>query len=126
MRERIALLIPALNEEASIGTGLESRPAGLFRQVLVVDNGSTDRTAEVAAACGARVVREPRRGYGAACLAGLTVMREPHIVVFLGGDHSDDPGEMDRLVEPVLHDEADLVIGSRVLGNAEKGSLSLP
>lgn len=123
--QHVAVVLPALNEEEAIAHVLKAIPSWVS-QVVVVDNGSTDRTAEVAAACGAQVVREPRRGYGAACLAGLAALREPHVVVFVGGDHSDDPREMELLVTPILRDEADMVIGSRVLGNVEKGALSLP
>ena len=121
----VTVIIPALNEERAIEYVLSAVPPWVSR-VVVVDNGSTDRTAEVAAACGATVVHEPRRGYGAACLAGLATLDAKDIVVFLSGDHSDDPSEMDRLVDPIRRDEVDLVIGSRVLGNAEPGSLSLP
>ena len=125
MPARIALLIPALNEEASIGHVLSNLPAGLFFQVVVVDNGSTDRTAEVAQAHGATVVREPRRGYGRACLAGLAAL-DPNsdIVVFMDADSSDVPEEAGRLLEPIISGAADLVIGSRVLGQAEPGALA--
>lgn len=123
--QHVAVVLPALNEEEAIVHVLKAIPSWVS-QIIVVDNGSTDRTAEVAAAYGATVVRETRRGYGAACLAGLAALRDPHIVVFIGGDHSDDPTEVNQLVKPILRDEADLIIGSRVLGKAEKGSLSLP
>ena len=125
MPDRIALLIPALNEEASIGHVLSSLPTGLFSQVVVVDNGSTDRTAEVAQAHGATVVREPRRGYGRACLAGLAAL-DPNsdIVVFMDADSSDVPEEAGLLLEPIISGAADLVIGSRVLGQAEPGALA--
>ena len=125
MPARIALLIPALNEEASIGHVLSSLPAGLFSQVVVVDNGSTDRTAEVAQAHGASVIREPRRGYGRACLAGLAAL-DPNsdIVVFMDADASDVPEEAGLLLEPIISGAADLVIGSRVLGRAEPGALA--
>ena len=125
MPARIALLIPALNEERSIGRVLSSLPAGLFSQVVMVDNGSTDRTAEVAQAHGATVVREPRRGYGRACLAGLAAL-DPNsdIVVFMDADSSDVPEEAGRLLEPIISGAADLVIGSRVLGQAEPGALA--
>ena len=122
---KVAVIIPALNEEQAISHVLKAVPSWAS-QVVVVDNGSTDRTAEVAASYGATVVREPRRGYGAACLAGLSVLDEKDIVVFLSGDHSDDPTEMGRVVDPICEDEADLVIGSRVRGKAEAGSLTLP
>ncbi len=125
MPARIALLIPALNEEASIGHVLSNLPSGLFSQVVVVDNGSTDRTAEVAQAHGAAVVREPRRGYGRACLAGLAALDPTSdIVVFMDADASDVPEEAERLLEPIISGAADLVIGSRVLGQAEPGALA--
>ncbi len=125
MDARIALLIPALDEEASIGGVLDRLPAGLFAQVLVVDNGSSDRTAEVARAHGATVVSEPHRGYGRACLAGMAALDpETDIVVFMDADSSDVPEEALRLVEPIAAGRADLVLGSRVLGRAEPGSLA--
>ena len=91
-----------------------------------MDNGSTDRTAEVARAAGATVIREPRRGYGAACLAGLAHLRRspPEIVVFLDADHSDDPRQLDDILTPILAGRAALVIGSRRLGEREPGSLT--
>ncbi len=118
----IAVIIPALNEELSIGRVLDDIPAWVD-DVVVVDNGSTDRTGEVAAEHGARVLREPRRGYGAACLRAMAALHDPEVVVFLDGDYSDYPGEMDRLVDPILEDRADMVIGSRVLGDAQPGAL---
>ena len=120
---RVAVVIPALNEEQAIGRVLESIPAWV-QQIIVADNGSTDRTAEVARKHGATVVRQSERGYGAACLAGIAALEAPDIVVFLDADFSDDPQEMARLVEPIARDEADLVIGSRVLGPAERGALT--
>ena len=93
--------------------------------VIVADNGSTDGTAAVAEAAGARVVSEPRRGYGRACLAALAVLpADADVAVFLDGDHSDYPGDLPRLLAPLLHGEAHLVIGSRVLGGALPGSLT--
>jgi glycosyltransferase involved in cell wall biosynthesis len=91
-----------------------------------VDNGSTDATAAVALRGGATVVAEPRRGYGAACLAGLAQLRErpPVVVVFLDADHSDDPAELDLVLAPIVRGAADLVIGSRMLGTREPGALS--
>jgi glycosyltransferase involved in cell wall biosynthesis len=107
--------------------GRAARAAGVdLREVLVVDNGSRDRTAEVARSHGAVVVREPRRGYGAACRAGLAWLesRPPEVVAFLDADHSDDPGELPALLAPIRSGVADLVIGSRVLGRREPGALT--
>ena len=118
----IAVVIPALDEEQAIGKVLRDIPEGAS-QVVVVDNGSRDRTAEVARGLGAEVVAEPRRGYGQACLTGIAQLDRPDIVVFLDGDYSDYPEEMSELVAPLLTGEADLVIGSRTLGQREKGAL---
>ena len=121
----VALIIPALDEEQSLGRVLEELPAGLFDQILVVDNGSRDHTAEVARSKGADVVREPRRGYGQACLAGIAQLAATtEIVVFMDADASDVPAEAARLVEPIASAAADLVIGSRALGTREPGSLT--
>ena len=113
---RIAVIIPALNEEAAIGQVLAAIPPWVD-EVVVVDNGSIDATPEVAREMGARVVREPQRGYGAACLAGIEALTSTDLVVFLDGDFSDHPEEMDRLVDPLVARQADLVIGSRILGH---------
>lgn len=119
-----ALIIPALNEEAAIGSTLRAVPRELFHTILVVDNGSTDATAQAAEAAGAQVVREPRRGYGAACLAGIAALpAEVDAVVFMDADGSDLPSEAARLLGPIEADEADLVLGSRELGEAEAGAL---
>jgi len=119
----VAVIIPAINEQESIAKVLAAIPHWVD-DVVVVDNGSTDETAARARNGGARVVHEPRRGYGAACLAGLKALDNPEIVVFLDGDYSDHPEEMPLLVDPILHDEADLVAGSRVLGPREPGALT--
>ncbi|NKB71940.1 MAG: glycosyltransferase [Candidatus Latescibacteria bacterium] len=119
----IAVVIPAYNEEESIGKVLGDIPSGLVAQVVVVDNGSTDATAAQAAAAGAQVVYEERRGYGQACLSGLAVLQDVDIVVFLDGDYSDFPDDMPAVVDPIRKDRADLVIGSRTLGQREKGAL---
>jgi len=120
----ISLVIPALNEEQVLAGVLADLPAALYSQVLVADNGSTDRTAQVAAAAGATVVLEQRRGYGSACLAALARLDpRAEIVVFMDADGSDVAGEAAALVEPIVADRADLVIGSRVLGRAERGAL---
>ena len=126
------MLIPAWNEEKTLPLVLADIPKTWVRQVLVCDNGSTDRTAEVAKAAGAIVISQPERGYGNACLAGirylknLTPSEQPAIVVFLDGDYSDYPEELPKVVAPILNDEKDLVIGSRLLGNSEPGSMTLP
>lgn len=120
---RIGLVIPALDEAASIGLVVRSVPPWVDR-VVVADNGSSDQTAEVAAAAGAQVVREPRRGYGSACLAGAEAVRDCDVVVFADADGSDDLAEMNRVVAPILTGHAALVIGSRVRGRAEKGALT--
>lgn len=126
----VVVLIPALDEEPSLPGVLAAIPAAAegwrLRSVLVVDNGSADRTAEVARAGGATVIAEPRRGYGAACLAGLAHLRArpPDVVVFLDADRSDDPAALSALLAPILAGRADLVIGSRALGEREPGSLT--
>jgi len=123
----VDVVIPALNEEASLPLVLADIPKEAVREVVVVDNGSTDRTAWVAREAGATVVLEPRRGYGRACLAGLAELRgrpaPPHVVVFLDADHSDHPEELPSVICPIVEGRADLVIGSRVLGRREKGAL---
>jgi len=123
MSTAIDVVIPAFNEERAIGQVLEAIPSELVRRVVVVDNGSTDKTAEVAERWGAAVIAEPRRGYGQACLAGIAALDCPDIVVFLDGDYSDYPEEMATLVDPLLSGAADMVIGSRVMGEREKGAL---
>jgi glycosyltransferase involved in cell wall biosynthesis len=123
-RSSAVLVIPAWNEETSLPLTLSRVPAGLFAEVVVADNGSTDRTAEVARRAGARVVTAPERGYGAACLAALaTLPPGTGTVVFLQADASEDPAEAPLLLEPIEAGLADLVIGSRTLGRAEEGSL---
>lgn len=120
---RVAVVIPALNEEGAIGRVVADVPDFVDR-VVVADNGSTDQTAAVAKSEGAIVVSEPERGYGAACLAALREVGDADIVVFMDGDFSDHGSEMDALVTPIAKGEADLVIGSRVLGDREPGSLT--
>ena len=110
---RISVIIPVLNEEASIGAVLDDIPSVLNPEVLVVDNGCTDRTIPVAQARGARIVTAKQRGYGAACYAG-TLAATGEILVYLDGDYSDYPEEMVLLVEPILIGQADLVLGSRL------------
>lgn len=119
----IGVIIPALNEEQSLPKVLAEIPSALRAEVVVVDNGSTDATAEVATAAGARVVREPVRGYGAACLRGIAALPRADILVFLDGDHSDYPEQMEELTAPILEGSADLVIGSRLRGTRERNAL---
>lgn len=120
----ITVIIPALDEEQAIGTVVNEVPRDLVNEIIVVDNGSIDRTAEVAEAAGARVIREPMRGYGAACLAGAMAASHADVFVFLDGDRSDDPREMPVVLAPLLDGRADLVIGSRTAGFTEKGALT--
>ncbi len=123
----VDVLLPALNEEGALPLVLADLAASgaKVRRVVVVDNGSTDRTAQVAREAGATVVSQPARGYGSACLAGLLFLSAqeppPDVVVFLDADRADDAREIGRLIEAAR--EHDLVIGSRVLGGAEKGAL---
>lgn len=128
----IFVVIPALNEEASLPRVLDAMPDWVD-SVYVGDNGSTDRTAEVAIEGGAIVVPAPQRGYGSACLAALNAIasidkresgQSPDIIVFLDADFSDHPEQMDRLVDPILASEAEMVIGSRVMGQRERGALT--
>jgi glycosyltransferase involved in cell wall biosynthesis len=126
MRHNYALIIPALDEAESIGTLLGKVTRESFSQIIVVDNGSRDQTAKVAAAAGATVVTEPRRGYGQACLSGLRQIH-PAItaIAFMDADLSDNPEDLERLVSHFEEDQWDLVLGSRVLGNPEPGSLTV-
>ena len=112
----VAVVMPALNEEKALPAILERMPE-IVDRVVVVDNGSTDATAAVARAHGSNVVREPERGYGAACLAGIRYLSQlpgpPTVVVFMDADGSDDPVDIERVVRPILRDEADIVLGVR-------------
>lgn len=125
----IDVIIPAYNEEKSIGLVLADIPRDLVRDIIVCNNASTDRTAEVARQGGATVLDQPRKGYGSACLKGIGYLRQkavaeqPDIVVFLDGDYSDYPEELTDVVRPILEDGMDLVIGSRALGNMERGAM---
>ena len=119
----ISVIIPVLNEEKSIGLVLDAIPRKLVNEVVVVDNGSTDASVMIARSRGAKVVHESRRGYGRACLTGLRTLDKPEVVVFLDGDYSDVPEELPQLMAPITRGEADFVLGSRMLGHWERGSI---
>lgn len=121
----IRVVIPALDEERSLPSVLAAIPRDWVREVVVVDNGSKDRTAEVARAGGATVIAQPERGYGAACLAGIEHLKGTpcEVLVILDGDYSDHPEQLPQIVGPILEGRADFVIGSRTLGRAEAGSM---
>jgi glycosyltransferase involved in cell wall biosynthesis len=132
---KVAVIIPALDEEESIAAVIreldgELRSLGHRPRVLVGDNGSRDRTAEVATDAGAIVASAPVRGYGTACLAAMRELEDEEVVIFADGDGADDPHDLAMLLEPIVHGEADLVIGSRALGErlgwVEKGALTPP
>src|SRR5207244_12916955 len=122
----VSVVIPALNEEEPIAAVVrDCFASGVPGEIIVVDNGSTDRTAENARSAGAKVVSEPTRGYGRACAAGVRALSpECEIVVFLDGDVSDCPGFMKQLVEPIFAGKYDFVIGSRTRGQRETGSMN--
>ena len=131
-KHKIDVLIPAWNEEETLPMVLADLPKNWIRNVIVCDNGSTDKTAKVARTHGAQVVSQPERGYGNACLAGmrylqtLTPSEQPDIVVFLDGDYSDYPDELPKVVAPILNDGMDMVIGSRRLGGMQPGAMTFP
>jgi glycosyltransferase involved in cell wall biosynthesis len=121
---RTALIIPALNEEDVIGLTLSRIPSDVFTVVIVADNGSSDRTGEIAAMYGAVVVREEERGYGATCLNAIAHLPgDIDAVVFMQADLSEDPNEAHRLIKPIRDGCADMVLGSRTLGQVERGAL---
>lgn len=124
----VDVIIPVLNEEHSIALVINEIPKSLIRDIIVVDNGSKDQTSVVARQSGATVLLEEKKGYGAACLKGIKYIQNksvaPDIVVFLDGDYSDTPSEIVHVLHPILHESFDLVIGSRVLGISEPGSMT--
>lgn len=124
----VRVIIPAFNEQNAVGLVIDEIPKEWVSEVIVVDNGSTDDTFEQARSRGATVLKEPTRGYGNACLKGMEHMAnsptQPDIVVFLDGDHSDYPEQLVDVINPILEDKADMVIGSRALGTKERGSMT--
>ena len=126
-RPIIDVIIPAYNEEKSIGHVIQDIPDGLVRHILVCNNNSTDSTRATALAAGAIVLDELRKGYGSACLKGIAFIDDqeikPDIVVFLDGDYSDFPEQMPDLITPIVDEKYEMVIGSRALGQLERGSM---
>lgn len=120
---KVAVIIPARNEADALPHVLSDIPSWVD-QVIIADNGSTDGTAKIAASSGATVVSESREGYGYACMAGIDAAPEADILVFLDGDRSDFPEQMNRLAMPIAHGKTDMVIGSRALGTRERGALT--
>lgn len=120
---RVSVIIPTYNEAQAIGRVLADLPPDLVAEVIVVDSNSHDGTPEIARRLGARVISEPRRGYGRACLTGLANAENPDVVVFLDGDYSDRPSELPRLLAPILEGRADITLGSRLSGDSHSGAL---
>ena len=120
---RVSVIIPTHNEAQAIGRVLADLPPELTTEVIVVDSNSTDGTPAIAAKMGARVIQEPRRGYGRACLTGLAAANSPEIVVFLDGDYSDRPSELPILLAPITEDRADITLGSRLRERCSAGAL---
>ena len=126
-RPRVAAIIPALNEAPAIGKtvrGLRALEGVVLDRIIVVDNGSTDETGARAREAGAEVVRESRRGYGRACLAGVLAASDAEIIVLLDGDAADEPTDLPRVLAPLLTDEADLVVGARAAAGREAGAMT--
>ena len=123
----IVVIIPAYNEEQSISKVVSTIPRKIVNEIIVVNNNSNDSTADKALAAGATVLNETFQGYGAACLTGIEYLKNKNvdIIVFIDGDYSDYPEEINLLVEPIIDGKYDFVIGSRITGNREKGSLPL-
>lgn len=127
-RPKIMVVIPAFNEEQSISKVINDIPKNWVNEVVVVSNNSTDQTINVARKAGATVLEENRKGYGWACLKGIDYVKSKNaeIIVFLDGDYSDYPEQLPEIVKPILEQDIDMVIGSRALGNKEKGSMTFP
>lgn len=131
MKQTVKVIIPAFNEQNSVGKVVRDIPKDLVNEVIVVNNASTDDTKINACREGATVLDEPRQGYGFACLKGIEYVQSntnqiPDIIVFIDADYSDYPEELPELVRPIVEQNVDLVIGSRALGNREKGAMTFP
>lgn len=130
-RPIVDVIIPARNEEAAIGKVIRDIPRDLVREIIVCNNNSTDKTSELALIAGATVIHQPERGYGNACLFAIEHIKQkpasthPDIIVFLDGDYSDFPSEMNSLIDPIMSGK-DLVIGSRIKGERYSGSMTTP
>lgn len=128
MSKIIKVIIPAFNEQNAVGQVIDEIPMDIIDEVIVVDNGSTDNTQEIAREKGATALYQPKRGYGWACLKGIDYianqLEKPDIVVFLDGDRSDYPAEMRKLIAPIIENNVDFVVGSRALGQKEAGSMT--
>jgi len=120
---RVSVIIPTHNEAQAIARVLSDLPSDLITEVIVVDSNSKDGTPEIAAQMGARVIQEPRRGYGRACLTGLATANSPDVVVFLDGDYSDRPSELPALLAPIIEGGADITLGSRLAKQRIPGAL---
>jgi glycosyltransferase involved in cell wall biosynthesis len=129
-KPKIAVIIPAYNEEQSIAKVIRAVPTAWVDEIVVVSNNSTDKTEEVASQAGATVLREERQGYGYACLKGMDYLEhqkdKAEIIVFLDGDYSDYPEELPLVVAPILEQGIDMVIGSRAIGKRQRGSMTIP
>ena len=121
---RVSVIIPTHNEAQAIGRVLADLPSSLVTEVIVVDSNSTDGTPDLARSMGARVIEEPRRGYGRACLTGLASAENPDVVVFLDGDYSDRPSELPIILAPIIEGRADITLGSRL--SRKSNSRALP
>lgn len=111
---RVSVIIPTHNEAQAIGRVLADLPSSLVSEIIVVDSNSSDGTSEIAAKMGARVIQEPRRGYGQACLSGVAASASPDVIVFLDGDYSDRPSELPALLAPIVDGRAEITLGSRL------------
>ena len=120
---RVSVIIPTHNEAQAIKRVIADLPSDLTTEVIVVDSNSTDGTPEIAAKMGARVIPEPRRGYGRACLTGMAAANSPDVIVFLDGDYSDRPSELPILLAPIIEGRADITLGSRLRERSSTGAL---